>query len=197
MKLHSESEFLDWAQARGMGLDPQHPGSASLVYVSTPEFTRFWAVPPEPQLRPNFLGCILDAFGAWSSYRCWKHLGNWPAKPNGQSINDEIAFTAFRSIGLPEESTDIVEFADSERVQLITLLFTTTIFGFTTWDDLFLVPDTGRGIIQTDHHGTINLSFKEEATMNEFVRSMEKKGYSLPDDVPDETYKVPKWMQSR
>jgi hypothetical protein len=185
MRLHSESDFLAWAEQRGMGLDPQYPRSETLIFTPDPGFTRFWTLPPEPKRRPGFLHCMLEAFGPWSSYYCWKHLGNWPAKPEGQSLNDQIEHAIFKGIGLPEGSYDVVEFNSSERVELITLLLTTTIFGFTTWDDLFLVSDTAHGILQTDHHGTIHTSFRDEANMNEFIRSMEQKHYSLPDDLPD------------
>ena len=196
MNLHSESNFLDWAQERGLGLDPRYPGSASLTFIPDHEFCRSWAVPREPRRRPEFLLNMIDAFGTWSAYRCWKHLGTWPASAAEQSLNDQVAHTIFRGIGLPEGGADVVEFDSSERVQLITLLLATTIFGFTTWDDLLLVPDTARGILKTDHHGDIHISFREEAPMNEFILCMEKKGYSLPDEVPDVTCKVPKWMKT-
>jgi hypothetical protein len=197
MNVHSESDFLAWAQQRGLVIDPRYPGSASLTFVPDRQFSRLWVVPSEPQLRPQFLLFMLDAFGTWDSYRCWKHLGSWPAESDQESINDQIEHSIFRGIGLPEGTSHIVEFDYSERVPLITLLLATTIFGFAAGDDLFLVPDTARGILQTDHHGAIHAAFREEAPMSEFIRGMERKGYSLPDDVPDETFKFPKWMRNQ
>ena len=196
MKRHSESDFLAWAQKRGLELDPRYPDSAVLTLAPNPQFDRFWTVPLQPERRPYFLQCMLGAFGTWSSYRCWRHLGSWPAKPDERRINDQIEHAIFRGIGLPEGSADIIEFDASERVQLVTLLFATTVFGWSVGQDIFLVPDTARGTLQTDHHGVIHASFKEEASMNAFIQRMEEEEFPLPDDVPDATFKIPKWMRN-
>jgi len=196
MRRHSEKDFLAWVQQRGLGLDPRYPDSAFLTLMPDPQFDRFWIVPPEPERRPYFLQCMIEAFGGWSSYHCWRHLGSWPAKPDECRINDQIEHAIFRGIGLPAGSADVVEFDASERVQLVTLRFATTVFGWSVGEDIFLVPDTARGILQTDHHGVIHASFKEEATMNAFVQRMEEEEFPLPEDVPDATFKIPKWMQN-
>jgi hypothetical protein len=196
MKRHSESDFLAWADQHELGLDSRYPNSPVLTLAPNPQFDRFWTVPPEPERRPYFLATFLYAFGAWSSYGCWRHLGSWPARPDEQRINDQIEHAIFHGVGLPDGSSDIIEFSESERVQLVTLLFATTVFGWSAGDDLFLVPDTALGILQTDHHGVIHASFRDERSMSAFIRRLEAEEFPLPVDVPDATFKIPKWMRN-
>ncbi len=195
MKRHSQSEFLAWAHERGMALDQRYPESASLIFASTQRFDRFWLVPREPERRPHFLRCMVDAFGPWSSYHCWRHLGRWPAECDKEPIDDQIEDVILRGIGLPVGSADVVEFSLSEQAKLLTLLLSTTIFGRTVGEDVYLVPDTALGFLKTDHHGVIHASFKAKALMIAHIRRMKEQGFPLPDEVPDATFKVPEWMQ--
>ena len=195
MKSHSEDEFLRWASGHGMGLDPRYPQSASLTFIPAPELDRFWKIPDEPEQRPYFLRCMLDAFGSWQSYWCWRHLGSWPTEPDPQRINDHVEHTVYQGIGVPEGTADVLQFDSEEEVGLVTLLFTTSVFGWSVGEDLFLVPDTGAGILQTDHHGVVHATFKTNDQMRAFIGRMEDEGFPLPDHVPDSTFKTPTWMQ--
>jgi hypothetical protein len=78
----------------------------------------------------------------------------------------------------------------------VTLLFSTTIFGWSVGDDLYVVPDHARHLLQTDHHGVIHLKFRTQTDLNSCVEEMHRRGFSLPDELPDETFKQPKWMKS-
>ena len=194
MKVHSESHFLSWASSQGLGLDPRYPKSNSLIFLPDTELARFWVVPAEPERRPYFLRWMLDAFGVWSSYYCWRHLGVWPGKPDEGRPNDQIEHAILHGLGLPEGGTDVIEFDASEKVQLITLLLSTTIFGWSVGEDLILVPDTARGTLKISHHTVVHASFKEEKMMLTFIREMEEAEFPLPTEVPDATFKVPSWM---
>ena len=57
-----------------------------------------------------------------------------------------------------------------------------------------IVPDHARYIVQTDHHNVIHVSCLSSADVEECVREMEKRGFPLPQDVPDSTFKKPEWM---
>jgi hypothetical protein len=109
-------------------------------------------------------------------------------------VNDRVEHTILSGLGLPIGTADIVEFSHDEEVALITLLLSTSIFGWSVGDDLFLVPDSAAGFLQTDHHGVVHASFRSEDTMAEFVRFMDAEGFALPDEPPDPTFKVPDWM---
>jgi len=79
----------------------------------------------------------------------------------------------------------------------VTLLFSTTIFGRSVGDDLYVVPDHGRQLLQTDHHGVIHVSFRSEESLNLCVDEMERREFPLPGEVPDSTFKQPCWMKGR
>jgi hypothetical protein len=194
MKRHTETLFLAWASDAGIVLDPRYPQSASLVFGENHSYDRFWCIPPEPERRPCFFRCILQAFGAWSSFRCWRHLGSWPSDPDPLRVNDQVEHTILSGLALPVGTADIVEFSHDEEVALITLLLSTSIFGWSVGEDLYLVPDSAAGILQTDHHEVVHASFRSEAMMTTFIQFMESEGFSLPDEPPDSTFKVPDWM---
>jgi hypothetical protein len=61
-------------------------------------------------------------------------------------------------------------------------------------DDLFIVPDHGRQLINTDHHGVVHVACQETARLLQFIEHMTLGGYELPQDLPDATFKRPSWM---
>lgn len=194
MKRHTETLFLAWASDAGIILDPRYPRSACLAFRVDHGYDRFWCIPPEPQRRPYFFRCILQAFGAWSSFRCWRHLGSWPAEPDPQRLNDQVEHAIVSGLGLPLGTADIVEFSRDEEITLIALLLSTSIFGWSAGDDLFLVPDSAAGFLQVDHHGVVHASFQSKDMMTTVIQFMDAEGFALPDEPPDETFRVPDWM---
>lgn len=193
----TEAAFLQWAGERGMGLDEKYPDSAVLSYDPDLEQDRFWEVPLEPERRPYFIHLMLSLLGNWSTCYVWRHLGSWPNAADPRRINDQIELQILTSIGLPLGTGDVVVFSRDEINQLITLIFSTTIFGWSVGDDLYIVPDNAKYILQTDHHGVIHVSFKSADDVAPFVAKMNECDFPLPDDVPDETFKRPKWLDDK
>jgi hypothetical protein len=194
MKRHKEDQFLHWAKRKGIVLDPRYPESAVLSFDPPTDEDRFWQVPPEPERRPHFIASLLDLSGG-DSYFCWRHLGSWPETPDPGRLNDRIEHQILSGIGLAIGSADLVEFRREEIDRLITLVFSTTIFGWSVGEDLYVIPDHARQILQTDHHGVIHVSCRLAEDMGRFVAGMKSKGFDLPEALPDATFKTPKWME--
>jgi hypothetical protein len=96
---------------------------------------------------------------------------------------------------LPLGTNAVLEFSRGEYDTLLTLLFATTIFGLTVGDDLYVVPDHGRHLLQTDHHGVVHVRFRTENSLTHCVEEMARRGFPLPDEILDETFKQPPWMK--
>ncbi len=77
---------------------------------------------------------------------------------------------------------------------MLTAVFTQLTFGWSVTDDLFVVPDHGRQMILTDHHGVVHAQFLDQRRIEPFVRDMREQGYPPPVELPDETFKKPDWM---
>ena len=197
METITEAAFLQWASEKGMGLDEKYPKSAVLSYKPDMEQDRFWEVPFEPERRPYFILSMLSFLGDWNTCYVWRHLGSWPQSANPHRINDQIELQILKGIGLPLGTADVVIFSRDEINQLITLMFSTSIFGWSVGEDIYVVPDNTRYILQTDHHGVIHVSFRSTDDMDRFVAKMEESGFPLPEDVPDETFKRPKWLDNK
>ena len=194
MKTLTDTAFLAWADGAGLCLDPQYPASAVLVFRPDPQQGRFWEVPAEPEGRPYFLLSFLELLGAWQDCYVWRHLGRWPEFADPLRINDVVEWQILKGLGLPLGTADVVRFARAELDKLVTLMFCTTVFGWTVSDDLYIVPDHARYILQTDHHNVIHVSYRSSADADEWVRRMEERGFALPEEVPDSTFKQPDWM---
>lgn len=195
MRTTTEREFLRWAAGRGLGLDPQYPDAAVLDYQGGSD-ARFWVVPAEPERRPYFVASLLELLGDWHTCYVWRHLGSWP-DPNdidGQRVNDVVELRVLQGLGLPLGTADIVTFDRSELDALITLLFSTTIFGWSVGEDLYVVPDHARQVLQTDHHRVIHVSFRDSGDVGRWVSEMAQKGFALPEELPDATFRRPSWM---
>lgn len=195
MQSLTEKSFLKWANDRGMGLDDQYPESAVLSFKPDLQQDRFWEIPSNPEQRPYFVASILSLLGNWNTCYVWRHLGSWPGSADPNRINDQIELQILRGIGLPLGTADVVAFSRAEFNQLVTLTFSTTVFGWSVGEDLYIVPDHAQYIVQTDHHGVIHVSFKRSEDIGSFVAEMDGRGFSLPEDVLDETFKRPEWMK--
>jgi hypothetical protein len=199
MRTVREAEFLRWAEGSGLGLDPQYPQSAVLTFRPDTAEARFWCVPAEPERRPYFVASLLELMGEWQSCFAWRHLGNWPGvhDVDPRRINDVVEVRILAALGLPLGTADVVEFSRDDLDTLITLLFATTIFGWSLREDLYVVPDHARHILQTDHHHVIHVSFRAADSVDAWVSSMAQRGFPLPDELPDETFKRPTWMKGQ
>jgi hypothetical protein len=197
MKTHREEQFLKWTGARGIGLDERYPDSAVLTFKPDPNLRRFWVVPPQPERRPHFLATILNLTGKWRSCRVWRHMGSWPNRPDPGRLNDRIEFQILAGIGMPMGTGDIVEFKKAELDRLITLLFSTAIFGWSVGEDLYVVPNDAQHIIKTSHHDVVHVSFRKLSDLNRFVKGMDKEKFPLPKTVPDWTFEIPEWMNKQ
>ena len=195
MTTHTEAEFLAWAERAGLALDPRYPQSAVLRFRPDPDHSRFWEVPAEPERRPYFIASMLELMGDWQWCRVWRHLGSWRDQISPGRINDVVERCILGALGLPLGTAAVVEFTSAEFDKLLTLLFTTTIFGWSVGEDLYVVPDHGRHLLQTDHHDVIHVSFRSEDETNRWVAEMNRRRFPLPDEVPDPTFKQPRWMK--
>lgn len=195
MRTLSEADFLAWVRELGVHVDEGYPQSASLAFATKPGLDRFWQVPAAPERRPHFIACMLRQMGDWKSCYVWRHMGSWPRSAEPARTNDVIALRILRGLELPLGTADIVEFDQSEEDRLITLVFVTTIFGWSVGQDLYLVPDDGRYILKVTHHDVIDVAFRGQSDLERWVAGMEENGFALPTDVPDATFKVPPWMR--
>jgi len=195
MKTHKEKQFLKWATDHGMGLDERWPDSAVLTFKPAAHLDRFWETPSEPERRSYFLSLMLDLMDKWKACFVWRHMGSWPSEPDPQRINDRVEYQILNGIGLPMGTADIVEFDRSETDRLVTLLFVTTVFGWSVGEDLYVVPDHAQFIMKTSHHAVVELAFRNEQAMKLFIAGMKKEKFNLPDDLPDATFKKPEWMK--
>lgn len=193
MKAIPEQQILSWLSERHLDVGDHYPEKVSVLFKD--DFSRFWVVPQEPANRPHLIDTILSLTEAWSECLVWKPDGSWMESTEDSRTNDVVLLQLLRGLGLPLGTADGVLFQHSERMKLVSLAFLTTIFGWCKGDDMLIIPDSGLFIVKVSHHDVIHVACKSEAAMNKFVAGMKKRGFPLPEEPPDPTFKIPKWMR--
>lgn len=191
-----EAEFLRWAEKHGLALDERHPQLAILQFRPHSEFERFWCIPDRPERRPFFFAAMLELAGPWDCCFAWRHCGSWPSKERlaPLRINDNVEYELLKGIGIPLGTADVLQFQRDSLYQLISLLLITSIFGWSVGEDLYVVPDSARQVLKISHHDVVHVEFRNEDDLNTWIAGMSEKGFPLPDEPPDETFKRPSWM---
>jgi hypothetical protein len=197
MRSLSEENFLIWVKGNGLLLHPSYPKSSVLSFPAESSESRFWCVPALPEERPYFLFSLLDLMGDWNSCFVWRHMGSWlsPNRINPRRANDVIENRIHQGLGLPLGTADIVEFTREDLPALLILLFTTTVFGWSVGEDLYVVPDHTRFFLKTDHHEVVHVEFRQSQDVSDWVSLMSGRGFNLPEDIPDNTFKRPNWIK--
>lgn len=193
----TESDFLSWAETNGISHHPSYAKVAILSFAPGVEDSRIWEVPPHPERRPFFLASALTLMGDWKLCYVWRHSGSWPDPRHidPRRVNDGVEYQILSGLGLPMGSADVVAFSSADIASLVTLLFSTTVFGWSVGEDLCIVPDNAKVIIQTDHHNVLRVKFRAPADVPRAVLHMADAGFPLPEDVPDEVLKPRAWLK--
>ena len=132
MKTLTRADFLNWAEPMGLNLDERYPNAAVLAFRTTSDHDRFWDVPPEPERRPSFIVSLLELMGDWQFCYVWRHRGAWPQLAVSSQINEAVERRILKGLGLPLGTSDVVEIPREELDTLVALMFTTTVFGWSS-----------------------------------------------------------------
>lgn len=190
-----QDHFVATLAQTGLALDPKYPDARVLRYTGEMH-SRFWITPTAARRRPFFLSSLLDLLGDWQTCSCWRPKGSWAdfRDVELQRPDYSVEQCIFRGLGIVIGSADVLAFGRSEIDALITLLFNTSIFGWSIGEDTYVIPDHGGGFLKVSHHEVVHASVRSEVEINQWVKSMSKAGFDLPADPPDATFKRPTWM---
>jgi hypothetical protein len=111
--------------------------------------------------------------GDWHFCYVWRHLGRRPQSAASSRINEVVELRILKGLGLPLGTADVVEIPREELDTLVVLMFTTTVFGWSVGEDLYVVPNNARYLLQTDHHDAVHVSFRDSEDVEHLVRGME------------------------
>lgn len=187
--------FRRWANERGIGPDRQYPDSGCLSYDPDRQLWWFWKFPTTPACWPHFATSLLAGLEPWQSCAVWFRGGTWPDLSETGHTNDELRAMFLRFSGVPSRFEGAIEYDWEEQSEVVAWLFVQMAFCHEPEDDLFIIPDHGRGILHLDHHSVIHASFRERGLARSFIYAMKAANYHLPTELPDPTFKRPRWMK--
>jgi hypothetical protein len=195
MKRINEKEFMVKINTVDIVNDKENKGLSELDFKSVPGIERFWRIPDAARRLPYFINVILDSIDPWEELFIWKHMGSWDLEIHGEDTSDDLQALMYKGAGIDQSHADIIRFDKTEVINITAIIFNQLVFGWHVGDDIYIIPDHGRQIIKTSHHDVVYLNFKEEERLNQFIRKMAECGFTLPDKIPDGTFKKPDWMK--
>src|SRR5262249_16230807 len=98
------------------------------------------------------------------------------------------------ALGIADGMRGAALFQRREQDVLQAVMFIQMVFAGSICDDMYFIPNHGRQFLQTDHHGVIHLKCSREERIQLAIGSLERSGFSLPTELPDDTFKRPLWM---
>lgn len=143
---------------------------------------------------PFFVSHLLAGLDPWAECVLWPRGGAWPRAGGVERPGDQVRGVVLQGAGIPAGCEGAVRYGAGEADKLVAVLFAHLVFGWSVPDDLFVVPDHARQMLQTDHHDVVHVAFADEAGVEPFVRHMANEEYLLPKEPPDPTFKKPGWM---
>ena len=185
-------QFLVWAAGLSVGPHPDYPDHLALLPPA--DHARFWVLPGDPATWPHFVSALLNNLDPWASGCLWPRSGRWPATAECLTRNERVRQVTLRGAGVPDGWAGALRFDRAEVDVAIAVLSAFLTYGWHSPDDVWFVPDHGRQVLQTDHHGVIHVECRDEERMVALVAHMERAEYPLPPEPPDGTFKWPAWM---
>lgn len=190
------AQFLTWAAEHDIVPDGDSRPPECLTYKPYRGLSRFWTQPQHARQFPFFINHMLEGLRPWQSCYQWIRGGTWPQLHVHSHVSDRTARLILSGAGIPEGFPGAVRARYDEADAVVAIMFAQLLFGSSTSDDLFVIPDTAEGMLYVDHHDVIHADFANEKTMKKFIHHMAVEEYDLPTERPDWTFKRPPWMGS-
>lgn len=195
MRTILQDEFLDWAAARGLGIEPTYAETwpRNLAFTRPQAESRYWCIPDEAASVPWFLDVLVTRLGAWKHLYLWPKSARWlETLAEGDHAPARYVASTLRSFW---SSGCAIEFGRDDATVLTTLLFCAACFGESAWDDVYMVPEEADAFLMVDHHLVVWAKFASAVKCAAYVEALQKQGIELPTEPPDETFKPVPWME--
>ena len=188
MQLLATPEFQVWAAGHGIGWDPRYPSANQLSFVEAPDHWRVWDSPPQSKQLAWFTEAVLRVAAPedQSVLVLPRARGQWRFGGVGSPKPNQAFDLIIRGLGVPAEFVGAVRFDASESAHLLAVAVASLVLGWSTGEDLYILPASGRCILLTSHDCAIFGFFPCEAGRESFASDLREQGYQDPDLVPFE-----------
>jgi hypothetical protein len=190
MELRSAAEFVEVAAAEGLD-----GGRGHLTYAADEVERRFWDVPDTPEMTTALADALLRACGAWDEVWMDPSSLDWGGIFADGSDYGDPWHQRLRTHRVPVEYRGAVRFTRQERAEAVELLADEMFVGQTRMCDLRVLCRPGDVSLYVEHHAVVWVHTRTAEAMDRLVAEIEARGFPLPDDYPDDTFKPVSWMK--
>ena len=192
MQLLENDTFLDSMREAGITVQS---GWFRLSFGRYEETDRFWVWPWPPHDIIALFAAVLEYPTAAVYCDAWRPGGVWVEED--PSYTDSIREVLLRGHSIPPDFRGALRFDSSEVTSLIALFLAFATAGWNINDDLCVVPDHRQFLVRVSHHAVLHVECSTPELIEGLVAHMAERGWRLPTEVPDATFKIPSWMNVR
>jgi hypothetical protein len=180
MQLLATPEFQVWAAGHGIGWDPRYPGANQLSFLEAPDHWHAWDSPPQSKRLAWFAESVLRVAASedQSVLVLPRARGQWRFGGVGSPKPNQALDLIMRGLGVPAEFVGAVRFDASEFAHLLAVAVASLVFGWSTGEDLYILPASGRCILLTSHDCAIFGFFPSKAGRESLQESPRRFGAS-------------------
>ena len=137
---------------------------------------------------------LTTGIGPWEACFLWPRGGRWPDFDPPRDRIEAIRRTVTIGPAIPDGFEGAAKYTAEDSSLLVGRIAAHVISAWSVRDDLFIVPDDGKYLLHTDHHGVAHATCVDSVIMNRLIEHMASGGYNLPTELLDGTFKRPHWM---
>lgn len=186
--------FTAWAADRGIGRNPKYPQSDHLAFTAG-GVSRHWPYPSAASTVPHFVATLLSAVRPNDRYWVFPDRGVWSLGREAESWpQTRVWTTAVHAIGVPVGLRGAVGFNSTDWNALCAMLFLQITLGPSVLIDTIVIPENGSAILYFEHHHVVWVALRDQTSLDAVIAAMDRAGYPLPTEPPDDTFKPVPWM---
>jgi hypothetical protein len=192
MKYLEESYFLKLLSGHSIGKHPQY-NSSDCHFLPMNNYGRFWCYPKNPDEYYSFLKSLFNSLPSKACGWLYPPAGVW----NGDlSISIELQETRrilLKSISLEARICGALYFDRYDYEGLLKAIYNEMCDS----SDIFFISEISSHILFFQHHSIVIVKCRTEKDLLELIEKLSNEGYRLPDEPPDNTFKIQSWMKGR
>jgi hypothetical protein len=172
----NDDAFRKWASERGVTVEAQY--AARLMFAGD-QVIREWRPPPVPSDLEGFVSTLLNAASSTGPFWLYRRGGGSWYEDEESPLSDQNRNRIMAITGVSRDFEGALGFRTEEWRDLLLIILTFYVFGWEVGGDLQIVPEDRECILQTSHHGPVEVRFANEARMRAFVQAMAAKRFPV------------------
>ena len=172
MRILNADSFIEMLEQKSIGFDKRYSPPYCLTYLNRSMEEVSLCLDDIEYDVINFLDELVMQIGPWNSGWLWKRIPVWNYESSAENESKNYIWKILIHEGfIPVDYSGAIEFKETEKKQLVRILFAQLMLGLSVYDDVCFIPDHMSVILSCDHHKMIRLDFKDTQEKVKFMQT--------------------------